>query len=787
MLNTRHDLSAWKEGHNRPTMDPQGPSSAPAGLGYLTPEPPERSFGEYLDIFIDHVWLIGGCLLAGIGVAVAYANLATPVYQSTMLVQVETDRAGSAKAVFGEAASLYEGDRSTAAEIELIRSRMVLNEAVDRTRFHTEAKPRYLPLFGRYLASRATNVTEPIHGYVFGKERLELDTFEVPSALLGRRFVVEADPPRAYRIGLENSPDRWKASVGEAVEIPIAGSVVKVRVSKLEAAHGALFDVVRHPRDAVVSRLQTELQVTEKTRGSGMIAITYKSPDPEMTARLLNEIGALYVRQNLARKSEEAQKGIQFLSGQLPQYKALMEQAESAFNAFQMSRGTVDLGAEAKVYFEQSLQSQNRLLELRQKRRELSATYTDQHPSIVSLDEQIAALGRFASGVEGKFRSLPSAQQEAVRLMRELEMNTQRYRSTLESIMQLEMVSQARVGSARLVDEAILPRGPVWPNKGQLIGWGAMAGLALGLLAAAVSRQLWSRINDASEVEEKTGLGVFGVVPMSPMQKVLADRAASRTNGIHVLAHMHRHDPAIESMRSLRTSLMFAMLETHSNVVLITGPTAGVGKSFVSVNLAAVLGASGKRVLLIDADLRKGHLHQYFGVRRTDGLSEVLTGTRDVHDNIHRSILPGLDLLTTGELPTNPADLVVSRRYAEMVQDIASRYDVVLIDTPPVLVASDAAAMATSAGLVFVVARSGKSQLGEVSESIRRIVQSGASVTGAIFNGLDMGKRRFRYGYASAYGYGHRYRYGAEHVAQVRAYAPQLPGDGKSQAASRSP
>jgi tyrosine-protein kinase Etk/Wzc len=220
------------------------------------------------------------------------------------------------------------------------------------------------------------------------------------------------------------------------------------------------------------------------------------------------------------------------------------------------------------------------------------------------------------------------------------------------------------------------------------------------------------------------------------------------------------NDPCIESLRSLRTALQFAMLDAANNVVLMTGPTPGIGNSFASANYAAVLAAGGKRVLLMDADMRKGHIHESFGLPRGTGLSALITGSQTIEQVTHKNVSPGLDFISTGLMPPNPAELLMSPVTADLIATLSELYDIVVIDTPPVLAVSDTQVLAPLAGTVFMLARAEISTLAELQESTKRLARSGVTVRGVIFNDLDLSKRRYGYGYGYGYGYKYsRYRY----------------------------
>jgi tyrosine-protein kinase Etk/Wzc len=279
-------------------------------------------------------------------------------------------------------------------------------------------------------------------------------------------------------------------------------------------------------------------------------------------------------------------------------------------------------------------------------------------------------------------------------------------------------------------------------------------GLFLGIVAAFVrSSFIEQRLRDPHEVEADTGLPVFSTIPLSNAQSAIAKRRLSGATGVRLLAIENPDDPAVESLRSLRTAMQFAMLESPNNRVLISGPTPGVGKSFVTANFAALMAAAGKRTLLIDADLRRGHTHQYFGLQRHGGLSELIAGSLTVQQTVHRQVVPNLDFLATGQLPPNPSELLVSDSFKTALERLSEQYDLVVIDTPPVLVAADTSTVAAHAGTVLLVARADQSTMGELKESTRRLAMGGKAATGVLLNAMDVGRRAY-----APYKYG-RYRY----------------------------
>lgn len=714
---------------------------------------------EYWDIIFDNRWLVLIITALAIAIGTAYAFLARPIYAANLLIQVE-DSAGSAKNFLGEAASFFDVKTAAASEIEIIRSRMVLGQAVDSTMFYVEAMPHYLPVVGNWLSRRASGLSDPgiwgLGGFVSGTEKIEVPSFEVPPVLEGSGFRLTARGGGRYELSHPDVPEKMVGIIGTRLVRSTPVGTISLLVSRIDAKPGADFDVTRRSRLSTIEDLQTNLKLTEKGRQSGVIDASLQSPEPQKLTLILNEIGRQYVRQNIERKAAEAQKMLAFLGVQMPQFKKQLESAEEAYNRYRARQGTVALGEEATLILTRSVELQGKLLDAQQKRVGLVARFTGEHPAVKTLDEEIDVWKREIAGLSAKVHTLPAVQQDALRLERDVKVNNDAYQSLQNNALQLQLVREGKVGNVRLIDNAALPELPVKPQRALVLGLAAVLGLLGGVLLALARNAAFRGIRNAQEIEAHTGLSVYSTIPLSLSQQELTITAQQHNGtGLYLLAARSPHDAAIESLRSLRTALQFAMLEAPNNRVLITGATPGAGKSFVAANLAAILAGGGKRVLLVDADLRKGHLNTLFGIGRGRGLSELVAGSLKASEAVRSGLLPNLDLLTTGVLPPNPAELMMSSSFARAMDELAPRYDLVIMDTPPVLVAADTMGVATIAGTVLLVARAGQTQLGELHESAKRLAHAGKSVSGVVFNAIDLSQRHY-----ASYGYRHgRYKY----------------------------
>ncbi|KVK83880.1 capsular biosynthesis protein [Burkholderia ubonensis] len=710
---------------------------------------PPKSTRRYLSTLYGARRLIVGSVLACTLAGALYALCAQPVYRSDILFQVEQNQTDT-KALSNDPSAVFDLKTDASTEIELLKSRAVMSRAVDSVKLYINATPRYLPMIGWRFADAADSLSTPLPGgYVSGTERIDVATFNVPKRLYEKRFVVTAGGDGTYtlqRTGLLGTKGpAWLGRVGQPLHIDTPQGPIDVLVRELAGAPGARFDLTRYGEDETIDWLQKVLLIAERGKQSNMIGVTLDGTDPVRGSRILEAIGNAYVAQNAQRKADAADKLIRFLDAQLPIVRSQLEAAEDRFNEFRASHRTVNTSDEGLALRQQSVDIESRVQTLQQRRAELLTRFMPKHPAVVDVDAQLADARRSLDGVRAQIQRLPAVEQGVLQLQRDVAVDTALYTNLLNTRQQMTLVRASRAGNVRIVDPARVADKPVQPHRGTVVVGAMVAGVLAGIAIAIMRQRLVGAVEDPEEIEWSTGLPVFATVPHSVSSTQLTTRARWRpaTRVSQAVAN-----PAIESLRSLRTTLQLSLQGALNRVVLITGPTTRVGKSFVASNLAMLAGASNRRVLLIDADLRRGSLHDRFRYSRGPGLADVISGTHRLDEVLKRTVVPGVDFVSTGSVTPNPSELLLQPELAALIDRVSSQYDMIVIDGPPLLPVADALVLGRLAGTVLMVVRSGVTTVTEIDESMRRLAQASVTTGGVILN--DFRRRPGQYDYSHA-------------------------------------
>ncbi|MGS0498020.1 polysaccharide biosynthesis tyrosine autokinase [Pseudoalteromonas mariniglutinosa] len=711
-----------------------------------------------LGALIDRKYFIIALTTIFMAIGVVYAVFSTPIYQATAMIQVE--ESGGSVPGFDDMAGMFESTSAAVTEIELLKSRSVIGEAVDTLQLDIVAEPKLFPFIGsrafrKFTPMNEGELAEPSFGassYAWGGESINVFRFDVPRSAIGLDFTLVAQANNSIALLNGEGEQILAGKVGQE----LTNGKFNLTVRSLNARAGTEFTLTRKDRLNTILDLQTEIGASEKGKDSGIINLSLQSAKPHYAEKVLDKVAAIYVRRNVERNSAEAQKSLEFLEVQLPEIKKQLEFAEQRFNDYQIQRQSINISLETQGVLEQVVKLETKLQELELKRLEMSRKFKKDHPSYQGLVEQISAVNDQKKELVGEVGNLPETQQELLRLKRDVEVSNQIYTLLLSKTQELDIVRAGTVGNVRVIDHAeVNTSKPVKPKKALIVVMATMLGGMLAVAIVLVQKAMHKGVEDPNEIEA-IGLPVYASVPYSDYQDKLTGFSKALKNKTNkpksILALDNPADLSVEALRSLRTSLHFAMMEAKNNLIAISGPSPGVGKSFISVNLAAVLAQSGKKVLIIDADMRKGYLQTQFGLKWDDGLSDYLSGRLDLAQITKPTQVEGLNVITRGQIPPNPSELLMHSNFSKLVAEVSAEYDLVIIDTPPILAVTDPAIVSAHTGTTLLVTRFGQNHIKEIELTRNRFEQNGTDVKGVVFNGV-VKKASNAYGYYGYYNY----------------------------------
>jgi capsular exopolysaccharide synthesis family protein len=388
---------------------------------------------------------------------------------------------------------------------------------------------------------------------------------------------------------------------------------------------------------------------------------------------------------------------------------------------------------------------------------------------IQTLDARIAALDRLRAAGSADIAAAPAAETQE----QELSDRVQSIRSTAAQLQgelqKAQMAEAVEAGQVQIVQLASRPGSRLATGHLRKLLIGLLVGLMLGFGASVLADTLDASIRKRSDIERVLGIPSLGVIPRlsqhgnhaQRLRRVLP-RAARRGQRVglgharDLITVSETRSVAAEAFRTLRTNLMFSQSVGAIRTLVVTSASPGEGKTTTASNLAVSFAQQGMRVLLIDGDLRRARLHRLFDIPREPGFSDLLTGDRNEDEVTSSTTVPGLYLMPSGTLPHNPVELLGAERTAKTLASLTEGYDIIVLDTPPLLAASDAAVLATVANGVVLVLRAGATQTSAAQQAVEQLTSIGAHVVGAVLNDPDTQLPRYgayyKYDYSAVEG-----------------------------------
>lgn len=714
-------------------------------------EPIEASNAELeqlvRQVWAGKYWILAFTLVFGL-IGYVMAKSTPPTFRADALMQLEDNSAQLS--LPNSIRELTGGTPRSVTEIEILYSRLVLGQAVADTRTDWVAEPLRVPVIGEALNQLGLPLPRfgLLQSYADGAELIELDLLEVPPHWLGRRILLTIASEDATRFTL-TLPDQREISgqVGQQITDSTLGFGLRIR--ELRGAMGRQFVLAQIDESAAILGLRSRLTIFERGGQSNILELSLVGDDRREIERVLHAITQAYLRQNISRSAAEAQSSLEFVESQIPEAEAAVRNAENALNAYRQAAQAIDLGFEAQSLLTQVSAIEIELQQLVAQEDELRTRYTSNHPTYQQLLNNRARLQERLEGLRAEVGDLPETQREVFNLTRNLEIAREVYGQLLNRAQELQVLRASTIGNVRIVDVARASPIPIAPREQRIIAIGVLLGLMAGI--GFVFLKLWLRrgVQSAEQIDA-LGLLVFATVNNAAQ----AENAHKRKGAIPILALSDPGHLAVEGFRSLRTSLHFAMMDSRMNSVALTSPAPGVGKSFTAVNLAVVAAQAGQRVCLVDADIRRGYLRRYFDIPKNQpGLAEYLAGDAKLDKILNPGPIPKLSVITTGHYPPNPSELLMSSNLQDLMAQLDSRFDLIIVDTPPALAVTDPVIVGRQVGAIIAVARFDQTPLREIDAMNRLLRSSGVSIAGAVLNGFDPTRAKTSTGYAYSYRY----------------------------------
>ncbi|HDY7311732.1 TPA: polysaccharide biosynthesis tyrosine autokinase, partial [Klebsiella pneumoniae] len=679
----------------------------------------EIDLGRIIGEILDHRKLIIAVTAVVTFVALVYVLLATPVYQANALIQIEQKQGNAILNSLSQ--MLPDSQPQSAPEISLLQSRMILGKTIDDLNLQYKIEQKHFPVLGAGL-SRLLGLNE---GSVDVKKLYIPNNGDESQDIL-----LKILDERRYQIVTDN------ITINGTVGTLLNNNGISILIDKINADPGTEFYIRYETKLKKIDDLQKKFNVADQGKDTGMLNLTLVGEDPKLIREILNSISQNYLAQNVERQAAQDAKSLEFLNEQLPKVRSDLDAAEDKLNNYRKQKDSVDLTMEAKSILDQIVNVDNQLNSLTFREAEVSQLYTKEHPTYKALMEKKKTLQEEKAKLNKRVSSMPSTQQEVLRLSRDVESGRAVYLQLLNRQQELNIAKSSAIGNVRIIDQAITEPKPIQPKSLIVVAVGILAGLFISIGIVLIKVYLRRGIESPEQLEEM-GINVYASIPVSEwLTKNSSKIKLKKNESEKLLAIENPADLAVEAIRSLRTSLHFAMMEAKNNVLMISGASPNAGKTFISTNLSATIASTGKKVLFIDADLRKGYVHKMLGGQNIHGLSDVLSGQSSVESVIERIPSAEFDYIGRGQVPPNPAELLMHRRFETLLKWASDNYELVIIDTPPILAVTDAEIIGRYAGTTLLVARFEENTAKEIAVSVKRFEQSGVLVRGCILNGV---------------------------------------------------
>ena len=720
--------------------------------GYAT-VPATSDAKEYLSLLLRHKFGLLLTLLLGLGLAWLYLISTEKTYETSALLEVIQQ-----ENYFNDGVAQPDWNApGIEEEAKLLKSRRVLSPVVDAFSLRTDAQPKRFPVLSAVtqripmLAQLLENFSYT-QSFAWSDASIEVGELTVPRRLEDIKLTVTVLDKGQFSLTDEEQVLIERATIGDqiAVEFSNQGPLI-VQLNDISAPEGVQFSLVRSSLQSTIETLSSNLSTETTNTNTRMMTLKVRGKDPVHIADLTNAILDEYTSVKLGSQNRSSDAELLVFEEQLPRVEAELRAAEIALSEFRRNSNSINQDTQTNFKLAQLDKLETSLLEKEIERDDLLKRYTVNHPTPKRLQKAIDVLNDKIRQVRGTIVSAPNTQRELTILEDELDTKRRLFIEISEKLQKLKLANVGNVGEVQIIDDALPPRKPVSPSTLLAVAGGTLTTLFLYTLYLTLMSALSTVISDQDSLERASGLPVFMNIPKSSAQRRIANPVTvdprrllpgsssaddvSKAISSNVLALSKPEDYSIENLRGLRSMLEDLMAEANNNVLMFTSPLPSMGKSFLSLNLAVLVAQTGKKVLLIDADYQRGQLHKSLGLPSGPGLPEVVRGKSELKETVKPTSVPNLYCIARGYSGGNGSEIPSDKEFGAFLDVVAPRFDIAIIDTPPVLSVSTAASLGKHAGSTIMVVKEGEVKEPQLSEALKRLTFSGVRVSGCIMNG----------------------------------------------------
>ena len=692
------------------------------------PKDDEIDLRQLWDVLSFNKYKIIASGSVGLLLAMVYLIVTSPVYEANALVQVEADKQNQ---ILGDMQSLLGGASTKSdAEINLARSRMVLGRTVENLKTDEVITYKTLPVIGLFSQPE-----------VKASSALGVNVFSVTPDYENEIFILTYHGGDKYTILVPEVKKKAAIAIDGEVGKLISYNGILLNVKNIKSASGQNFQLIKQSKLKAIEEIKNNLSIGDVGKDTGILAFNFVGTDKEKIQIVLNSVVRNYEHQDKEFGVLSAGRSLDFIEKQLPVIKASLRESEDKLNEFRHKNATLDLSLEAQSVMQNLTKIESELTSIDTKEAEVSELFTKDHPSYQALIEKKKVLQKAKDDLVKRVAAMPQLQQDVIRLTRDVEIEQQVYMQLLNKQQEFSIMKASNAGNVRIVDTAVTLEEPIKPKKPLILLLLTMGFAAIATLYFII-KSLFNRGVNGTEAFDQIGVDVLASIPLSLVQKnkdglFVKTNKKKNARTDFLLAQNLPTDPAVEAIRALRTSVYFTLMDAKNNVLMVSGATSSVGKSFVSTNLAVVMAQSAKKVLLVDSDMRKGYVHEMLHQPIGSGLSDVLSGAMSFNEAIRTTEIEGLDFVSRGDVPVNPAELLMKANLETLLAEVSGRYDYVILDAPPIMAVTDAAILGQQAGTTIIVARYGLTTEQDIENCVVRFANINVVVKGAILNGVE--------------------------------------------------